>query len=81
MTPTGPSTTHVEREYFWHPSVPPERRDEDLAATRVVVEQDLTMCEAVQGTYDAGLSADGVLSTDHENGVAHVHQLLFAALC
>ena len=38
------------------------------------------MCEAVQGTYDAGLSADGVLSTEHENGVAHVHQLLFAAL-
>jgi hypothetical protein len=26
------------------------------------------------------LSADGVLSTEHENGVAHVHQLLFAAL-
>ena len=70
----------VEREYFWHPSVPPERRDADLAATRVVVEQDLTMCETVQGTYDAGLSANGVLSTEHENGVAHMHQLLFAAL-
>ena len=35
----------------------------------------------LQGTYDAGFFADGVLSTEHENGVAHVHQLLFAALC
>ena len=38
------------------------------------------MCEALQRTYDAGLSADGVLSTEHESGVAHVHQLLLAAL-
>ena len=45
-----------------------------------VVEQDLRMCERLQGTYDAGLSADGVLSTEHESGVAHVHQLLLGAL-
>ena len=38
------------------------------------------MCEAMQRTYDAGLSADGVLSTEHEAGVAHVHQLLLGAL-
>ena len=44
----------------------PERRAADLAATREVVEQDLRMCELLQGTYDAGLSADGVLSTEHE---------------
>ena len=34
----------------------------------------------MQRTYDGGLSADGVLSTEHEAGVAHVHQLLLAAL-
>ena len=50
------------------------------AATKHVVEQDLAMCEAIQRTYDAGLSADGVLSTEHESGVAHVHQLLLGAL-
>ena len=38
------------------------------------------MCEALQRTYDAGLSADGVLSTEHEAGVAHVHQLVLRAL-
>jgi choline monooxygenase len=80
LTPTGPSTTVVEREYLWHPSVAPERRAADLAATREVVEQDLAICTALQGTYDAGLSADGVLSTEHESGVAHIHQLLLAAL-
>ncbi len=47
---------------------------------RKVAAQDLAICEALQGTYDAGLSADGVLSTVHESGVAHVHQLLLAAL-
>ena len=62
------------------PDVPAERRGADLAATREVVEQDLRMCERLQGTYDAGLSADGVLSTEHESGVAHVHQLLLGAL-
>lgn len=80
LLPTGPSTTVVEREYFWHPSVPAERRASDLAATRAVVEQDLEMCERLQQTYDAGLSADGVLSTEHESGVGHIHQLLLAAL-
>lgn len=80
LTPTGPSTTRVEREYYWHPSVPDARRERDLAATREVVEQDLRMCEALQRTYDAGLSADGVLSTEHEAGVAHVHQLVLRAL-
>lgn len=80
LTPTGPASTRVEREYFWHPSVPPARRAEDVAATVVVVEQDLTMCESMQRTYDAGLSADGALSTEHESGVAHVHQLVLAAL-
>jgi choline monooxygenase len=80
LVPTGPATTVVEREYYWHPSVPAERRAADVAATREVVDQDLRICEALQGTYDAGLSADGVLSTEHESGVAHIHQLVLAAL-
>jgi hypothetical protein len=34
----------------------------------------------MQRTYDGGLSAHGVLSTEHERGVAHVHRLLVEAL-
>jgi phenylpropionate dioxygenase-like ring-hydroxylating dioxygenase large terminal subunit len=80
LTPRSATTTVVEREYLWHPSVNDERRKADYEATRRVVEQDLEMCEAVQRTYDGGCSADGVLSTEHENGVAHLHRLLVAAL-
>lgn len=80
LLPTSPTTTVVEREYFWAPSVPPDRRAADVAATVEVVAQDMAMCESLQRTYDAGLSANGVLSTEHESGVVHVHQLLLAAL-
>jgi choline monooxygenase len=80
LTPTGPATTIVERDYLWAPDVDAERRARDLAATQEVVAQDLQICEAIQHTYAAGISAQGVLSTEHERGVAHVHRQLVAAL-
>jgi phenylpropionate dioxygenase-like ring-hydroxylating dioxygenase large terminal subunit len=80
IIPTGPTTTVVERDYLWHPGVSEQRRQADYEATVRVVEQDLAMCEAVQRTYTGGCSADGVLSTEHEQGVAHLHQLLLQAL-
>jgi phenylpropionate dioxygenase-like ring-hydroxylating dioxygenase large terminal subunit len=80
LTPTGATTTVIEREYLWHPSVNEERRHGDYEATRRVVAQDVAMCEAVQRTYNGGCSADGVLSTEHERGVGHLHRLLVAAL-
>ena len=80
LTPTGPGTTIVERDHLWAPEVGEERRARDLAATQEVVAQDLEICETMQRTYDGGLSAHGVLSTEHERGVAHVHRLLIEAL-
>jgi len=80
LTPTGPGTTVVERDHLWAPEVGDERRAADLAATQEVVAQDLAICEAMQRTYAGGLSAHGVLSTEHERGVAHVHRLLVDAL-
>lgn len=80
LTPTSVDTTRVERDYLWADWVPPERRDADHAATRAVVEQDLAICEALQRTYDGGGSAHGVLSTEHEQGIAHLHRLLREAL-
>ena len=59
LTPTGPSTTVVERDYLWHPSVAPERRAADLAATREVVEQDLAICTALQGPTTPGSRPTG----------------------
>jgi phenylpropionate dioxygenase-like ring-hydroxylating dioxygenase large terminal subunit len=80
LTPTGPGTTVVERDHLWAPEVSDERRALDLAATQEVVRQDLEICEIMQHTYAGGLSAHGVLSTEHERGVAHVHRLLVEAL-
>jgi phenylpropionate dioxygenase-like ring-hydroxylating dioxygenase large terminal subunit len=80
LTPTGPASTIVERDYLWAPEVDEARRARDLAATQEVVAQDLEICEAIQRTYAGGISAHGVLSTEHERGVAHVHRLLMEAL-
>jgi choline monooxygenase len=80
LVPTSATTTIVERDYLWHPSVPQARRESDYEATRLVVQQDIEMCEAVQRAYSGGCSADGVLSTEHERGVAHLHRRLVAAL-
>jgi hypothetical protein len=57
-----------------------ERRDADVAATRLVGAQDLDICEIVRRSYTSGLDPDGVLSTEHEMGVAHLHGLLRGAL-
>ena len=80
LTPVDATHTIVDRDYLWHPDVPEERRAADVAATRLVGAQDLEICEKVQRSYTGGLSPDGVLSTEHEMGVAHLHGLLRTAL-
>jgi phenylpropionate dioxygenase-like ring-hydroxylating dioxygenase large terminal subunit len=80
LTPLGPTRTRVEREYLWHPDVPPARREADLAATQLVGAQDLDVCERVQRSYSGGLSPEGFLSPEHEAGIAHLHARLRAAL-
>ena len=56
------------------------QREADVAATRLVGAQDLEICEMVQRSYSGGLDPDGVLSTEHETGIAHLHGLLRTAL-
>ena len=80
LTPVGPTRTIVAREYLWHPDVPAARREADLEAARRVGAQDLDLCERVQRSYSGGLSPDGVLSTVHEMGIAHLHRLLVEAV-
>jgi choline monooxygenase len=80
LTPLSPTTTLVERDYLWAADVDDARRARDYEATAAVVRQDLEICEALQRTYDGGCSADGVLSTEHERAVEHMHGLLKAAL-
>ena len=80
LTPLAATRTLVRAYRFWTRDVPATRRDADLAASRVVAEQDLDICERVQRGYTAGVDTNGRLSPVHENGVYHVHQLLRAAL-
>ena len=81
LTPVDATHTIVERDYLWHPDVPPgpprgrRRRDPARRARRT-----WTICEMVQRSYTGGLSPDGVLSTEHEMGIAHLHGLLRTAL-
>ncbi|HWL45641.1 MAG TPA: aromatic ring-hydroxylating dioxygenase subunit alpha [Ilumatobacter sp.] len=80
LTPVAPNLT-LQRNYrFWTPDADEEQRATELAAAHVVAEQDLSMCEAVQRGYDAGIDTDGWLSPAWENGVAHVHGLVRGAL-
>ena len=76
LTPVAATRTVVRAYRFWTVDVAPERRDADLAASRVVAAQDLDICERVQRGYSAGIDTNGRLSPEHENGVFHVHRLL-----
>jgi phenylpropionate dioxygenase-like ring-hydroxylating dioxygenase large terminal subunit len=76
LTPLSPTCTRVRAYRFWAADVPQERRDADLAASRLVAAQDLDICERVQRGYTAGIDTNGRLSPHHEAGVHHVHQLV-----
>lgn len=78
--PTGPTTTRVERRLFLAPGRTDEQREAIIAAHRLVHDQDVDICVAVQRSHSAGLDADGVLATVEERGVHFVHEHLRAAL-
>ena len=80
LTPLAPNRTRVQAYRFWTDEVPEARRQQDLAASRVVAAQDLDICESIQRGYDAGVDTNGRLSVEHEAGVHHVHRLVRAAL-
>jgi phenylpropionate dioxygenase-like ring-hydroxylating dioxygenase large terminal subunit len=80
VEPTGPATTRVERRLYALPGRPQADVDAVVAAHRLVHQQDVEICRAVQRSHTAGLDADGVLATVEERGVHFVHERLRAAL-
>lgn len=80
MSPSAPNRTVVHRRLFAHPDASPESVAAQLEAHRLVHQQDVDICTAVQRTHDAGVDADGVLATAEERGVFFVHQHVRAAL-
>ncbi len=80
MEPRGPNTTRVERRLYVLPGRSTHSLTGILDAHRLVHDQDVAICEAVQRSHDAGVDADGVLATVEERGVFFVHEHLRAAL-
>ena len=80
VAPVAPNRTVVHRRLFAHPSASAEAVTAQLEAHRLVHQQDVDVCAAVQRTHDAGIDADGVLATVEERGVFFVHQHLRSAL-
>jgi phenylpropionate dioxygenase-like ring-hydroxylating dioxygenase large terminal subunit len=80
MEPLGPDTTRVERRLYALPGRTAESLRGIIDAHRLVHDQDVDICVAVQRSHDAGLDADGVLATFEERGVYFVHERLRAAL-
>jgi Rieske 2Fe-2S family protein len=80
MEPLSASRTVVHRRLFARPDVDPAAMAAQVEAHRLVHQQDVDICAAVQRTHDAGVDADGVLATVEERGVYFVHQHVRAAL-
>lgn len=80
MEPVDARRTVVHRRLYAHPDAPGASMDAQVAAHRLVHQQDVDICTAVQRTHDAGVDANGVLATVEERGVFFVHERVRAAL-
>jgi predicted NAD/FAD-binding protein len=74
MEPIDVHRTVVHRCVYAHPDADPTTVEAQVAAHRLVHQQDVEICSAVQRSHDAGIDADGVLATVEERGVFFVHQ-------
>ena len=74
MEPVAPNRTVVERRLLLRPGTPADVADRIVATHRLVHQQDIDICTAVQRSHDAGLDADGRLATVHERGVFWIHE-------
>jgi len=74
--PLGPSCTRVAYQYFSRDGT----LDEDVSRlSKLLLEEDAGICEAVQRNLDAGVYRTGTLSSRHEDGVARFHELVATA--
>jgi predicted NAD/FAD-binding protein len=80
MEPLSANRTMVHRRLYAHPGAEPEAVAAQVEAHRLVHQQDIDICTAVQRSHDSGVDADGVLATVEERGVFFVHQHVRRAL-
>jgi hypothetical protein len=80
VEPLDAVTTRVERRLYMAAGVSDAAATATVEAHRLVHQQDVDICAAVQRTHSAGVDANGVLATVEERGVYFVHEHLRAAL-
>jgi Rieske 2Fe-2S family protein len=80
MEPLSVNRTVVHRRLYARAGSDPAAVAANVAAHRLVHQQDVDICHRVQRSHDAGVDANGVLATVEERGVFWLHQLLRAAL-
>ena len=78
--PTGPTGTRVRYTFFASEDCPDEEARATVANSVTILDEDRTICEAVQRNLASGSSAPAVFSPSHEDGVALVHELVTRAL-
>lgn len=74
MEPVAANRTVVHRRLYVRPGGDAAAVAGNVAAHRLVHQQDIEICTLVQRSHDAGVDADGVLATVEERGVYWVHQ-------
>ena len=80
VEPLDAVTTRVERRLYVAAGASDAAATATVEAHRLVHQQDVDICAAVQRTHSAGVDANGVLATVEERGVYFVHEHLRAAL-
>jgi choline monooxygenase len=80
--PLAPRRTRVVYDYFFRDLSPAARaaNEEIVRLSLEVLEEDRTICEAVQRNLDSGVYDTGRLSPRHENGVAYLQFLVREAV-
>lgn len=79
ILPDGPHRTRVVYQYFWADPDDPAN-EEAVKISAVTLDQDQSICEAVQRNLDAGAYRSGPLSPRHENGVGWFQDRIRQAL-
>lgn len=78
--PEGPEATRIDYLFFFADDTPEEEVAAAITSSNTILDEDRTICEAVQRNYASGLYSGGLLSPAHERGVAYVQELVRDAL-
>jgi choline monooxygenase len=78
--PSGPTATTVDYQFLFSPETGEDERSAAIASSSAVLDEDRTICEAVQRNMASGLYQGGLLSPRHEAGVKLVQELVHQAL-